>query len=154
METATNYMAAVGVVSVCVALGLSRAAFYRRKGGREALALGQGIEGATAPATASVVVDNQGPARHDDSRHSSPRALSHEERAQVLAALHEPRFCDLSPAEVYATLLDEKRYLCSEVTVRGSTDRQLAAPGSESRACDDDDRFGKHESPSWRRAAA
>ena len=117
METATNYMAAVGVVSVCVALGLSRVAFYRRKGGREALALGQGIEGATAPATASVAVDNQCPARHDDSRHSSPRALSHEERAQVLAALHEPRFCDLSPAEVYATLLDEKRYLCSERTM-------------------------------------
>ena len=40
------------------------------------------------------------------------------------------------------------------VTVRGSTDRQIAAPGSESRACDDHDRFGKHESPSWRRAAA
>jgi len=35
----------------------------------------------------------------------------------VLAALHEPRFVDLAPAEVYATLLDEGRYLCSERTM-------------------------------------
>jgi putative transposase len=34
----------------------------------------------------------------------------------VLAALHEPRFVDLAPAQVYATLLDEDRYLCSERT--------------------------------------
>jgi putative transposase len=46
----------------------------------------------------------------------SPRALSKEERAQVLSVLHEPRFEDQSPAEVYATLLDEERYLCSERT--------------------------------------
>ena len=31
--------------------------------------------------------------------------------------LHEPRFVDLAPAQVYATLLDEKRYLCSERTM-------------------------------------
>jgi len=35
----------------------------------------------------------------------------------VLEVLHEPRFCDLAPSEVYATLLDEKRYLCSERTM-------------------------------------
>jgi putative transposase len=35
----------------------------------------------------------------------------------VLAVLHEPRFVDLAPAEVYATLLDEGRYLCSERTM-------------------------------------
>ena len=29
----------------------------------------------------------------------------------------EPRFADQAPAEVYATLLDEKRYLCSERTM-------------------------------------
>jgi putative transposase len=45
------------------------------------------------------------------------RALSDEERATVLATLHEPRFVDLAPAEVYATLLDEGRYLCSERTM-------------------------------------
>jgi len=31
--------------------------------------------------------------------------------------LHESRFVDLAPAEVYATLLDEGRYLCSERTM-------------------------------------
>jgi putative transposase len=35
----------------------------------------------------------------------------------ALAVLHEPRFVDLVPAEVYATLLDEDRYLCSERTM-------------------------------------
>ncbi len=31
----------------------------------------------------------------------------------MLDVLHEPRFVDRAPAEVYATLLDEGRYLCS-----------------------------------------
>jgi putative transposase len=31
--------------------------------------------------------------------------------------LHEPRFVDLATAEVYAALLDEGRYLCSERTM-------------------------------------
>lgn len=48
---------------------------------------------------------------------SSPRALSSGERREVLAVLHEPRFVDQAPGEVYATLLDEERYLCSERTM-------------------------------------
>lgn len=48
---------------------------------------------------------------------SSPRALSAEERQDVLDTLHEPRFVDAAPAEVWATLLDEGRYLCSERTM-------------------------------------
>jgi hypothetical protein len=31
--------------------------------------------------------------------------------------LHEPRFADLDPAEVYAMLLDAGQYLCSERTM-------------------------------------
>jgi putative transposase len=50
-------------------------------------------------------------------RRPPPRALQAEERAAVLGVLHEPRFVDLAPAEVYATLLDEGRYLCSERTM-------------------------------------
>ena len=46
-----------------------------------------------------------------------PRELSSVERQGVLAALHEPRFEDLAPAEVYATLLDAGKYLCSERTL-------------------------------------
>ncbi len=41
-----------------------------------------------------------------------PRGLSQQEKARVLAILHEERFADLAPAEIYATLLDEKEYLC------------------------------------------
>jgi putative transposase len=48
---------------------------------------------------------------------TSPRALSTDEVTSVLDALHEPRFCELAPAEVYASLLDEGRYLCSERTM-------------------------------------
>jgi putative transposase len=43
--------------------------------------------------------------------------LSAEERQAVLDTLHEPRFMDLPPGEVYATLLDEGCYLCSERTM-------------------------------------
>lgn len=35
----------------------------------------------------------------------------------MLAALREPRFVDLAPSEVHATMLDEGRYLCSERTM-------------------------------------
>lgn len=42
-----------------------------------------------------------------------PRALSAEDKQQVLAVLHEDRFVDKAPAEVYAALLDERHYLCS-----------------------------------------
>jgi putative transposase len=50
-------------------------------------------------------------------RRPSPRALTADEQSIVLARLHEPRFVDLAPAEVYAALLDEGRYLCSERTM-------------------------------------
>jgi putative transposase len=39
--------------------------------------------------------------------------LSRLERQQVLDLLHSQRFVDSSPAQIYATLLDEGRYLCS-----------------------------------------
>lgn len=47
----------------------------------------------------------------------SPRALPPEERKYVLDLLHEPRFVDLAPDEVFATLLDEKKYVCSPRTM-------------------------------------
>jgi putative transposase len=50
-------------------------------------------------------------------RRPSPRALSDAERTALLDVLHEPRYVDLAPAELYATLLDEGRYLCSERTM-------------------------------------
>jgi putative transposase len=44
------------------------------------------------------------------------RALSDAEREEVLGVLHSERFVDCSPAQVWATLLDEGRYLASERT--------------------------------------
>ncbi len=46
-----------------------------------------------------------------------PRALSDDERAEVLAVLHSDRFVDESPATVWATLLDEGLYLASPSTM-------------------------------------
>jgi len=50
-------------------------------------------------------------------RKSVPRALTTQQRDEVLALLNGPRFVDLSPGETYATLLDEGTYLCSERTM-------------------------------------
>lgn len=50
-------------------------------------------------------------------RSRSRRALTAEQRQQVLLVLHEDRFIDKAPAQVYATLLDEGVYLCSISTM-------------------------------------
>jgi len=78
-----------GVAPTCEALGVSRATYYRSRSPR--------AERAPRP--------------------SPPRALTAPERQSVLDTLHEPRFVDLSPAEVHATLLDESVYLCSPRTM-------------------------------------
>lgn len=73
--------------AACAALGVSRSQVYReRKGAAE------------AP-----------PAKP---RPSPPRALSEQERAQIRDVLNSESFQDKSPREIYATLLDEGRYLC------------------------------------------
>ena len=88
MQTVTEMAPRLGVALTCAALALPRATYYR----------------------------SQQPRPEPKPRPTPARALPPEERAQVLATLHEPRFVDLAPAEVYATLLDEDRYLCSERT--------------------------------------
>src|SRR5213078_3016652 len=50
-------------------------------------------------------------------RPTPDRALTAPERERVLEVLHSERFADSSPAQVWATLLDENRYLCSERTM-------------------------------------
>lgn len=47
----------------------------------------------------------------------SPRKLSAEEEQMVLDILNSERFSDMAPGEIYATLLDEGTYLCSERTM-------------------------------------
>jgi putative transposase len=72
----------------CQALAVPRATWYRRRR-RASLP--------TAPSS---------------DRHAV-RALSGSERSAVLECLHEERFQDSSPAQVYAALLDEGRFHCS-----------------------------------------
>ena len=89
MQTVTELGPQLGVAPTCVALGVARATYYR------------GLEPQPEPRP----------------RPTPARALVPAERRAVLDVLHEPRFADLAPAEVYATLLDEERYLCSERTL-------------------------------------
>ena len=77
------------ITAACTALGLSRASLHRRQAfRRQPLA-------AVRP------------------RPTPMRALVANERQVVLDLLREPRFVDLAPAEVYASLLDQGVYLCS-----------------------------------------
>jgi putative transposase len=89
MRTVTEIGPRLGIAATCAALGLPKATYYRRLA----------------------------PHPPPTERPPSHRALGAEERRAVLEVLHEPRFADLAPAEVYAALLDEGRYLCSERTM-------------------------------------
>ncbi len=86
MSAAEELGREVGVVGACKALMVSRATLYRRR----------------RPPQRAVVGHKR-----------SHRALSEDERTEVVATLNSERFGDKAPAEVYATLLDEGTYLCS-----------------------------------------
>lgn len=88
MAIVTEHHAALGVAPVCRALAVPRASYYRWR---------------TPPAKEAGPV----PPRR------VPRALPPADREQVLALLNDDRFAALPPAEVYATLLDEGKYVCS-----------------------------------------
>jgi putative transposase len=77
----------LGVAPACAAIGLPRATYYRSRYG-----------------------EVSGPKPR---RKKPERALSDAERQAVLDVLHEERFVDLPPAEIYGQLLSEGRYLCS-----------------------------------------
>jgi putative transposase len=79
-----------GVDATCFALGVCRASYYRS---RQPRVFGPRYQ------------------------MRSPRSLLPEEQRAVLDVFHEDRFTDLAVAQVYATLLDEGRYLCSERTM-------------------------------------
>jgi len=91
----------LGVSATCNAFGVPRATYYRKRA----------------------------PVHGPRPRRASPaRRLCDAERGAVLAVLHEPRFIDLAPAEVQATLLEEGRYLCSTRTMH-----RVLAENAESR---------------------
>ena len=81
----------LGTAPVCRALGLARATVYRRR---------------------------HPPTRRPQRPRPTPaRALAPSERQAVLDVLHTEPFCDRSPQEVHATLLERGRYLCSPRTM-------------------------------------
>lgn len=83
---------AIGVRAACDAVGAAQASYYRRH--------------RHSPASARPA-----PVPHRD--RAQPRALSKAEQQAILDELHSDRFADLAPAEVWAILLDEGRYLGS-----------------------------------------
>jgi putative transposase len=89
----TDLAALTSAKRACAVLGKSRATYYYRR--RRPRPAGQ------------VRVPRAVP----------PNALTAAERATVLATLHHESFVDKSPAQVWATLLDEGTYLCSESTM-------------------------------------
>ena len=82
----------IGVRNACDAVGVAQASYYRRH-------------------RRSPPPQRPAPLPHQD--RPQPRALSESERAAILDELHSERFVDMSPTEVWATLLDEGRYLGS-----------------------------------------
>lgn len=87
--------AKIGVRQACDAVGASQAGHYRRH-------------------RISPAPQRPAPIAHRD--RPQPRALSDTERQAILNELHSQRFVDVSPAEVWATLLDEGVYLGSQST--------------------------------------
>ncbi len=85
----------VGVAKACSALSFPRSTFYRWR------------KAADAPQQPDIAPTVSRP----------PRRLSETEEGKVLDLLHSERFCNAAPAQVWATLLDEGTYLCSERTM-------------------------------------
>ena len=83
----------LGIAAACGAVGLPRATYYRHR------------------------PEQGGAPEESEPRPKPARALSDDERQVVLDMLHEPRFVDLPPTEIYAQLLDEEQYLCSVRTM-------------------------------------
>jgi len=89
MARIADQQATLGVAPACQALAVPRASYYRWRNPQ-----------AMTPAV-----------------RRGPRTLPPEEQAHVPTILHDDRFTDLPPAEVYATLLDEGTYVCSTRTM-------------------------------------
>jgi putative transposase len=92
MQIARELGETVGVASACAALNVPRSSFYRFSSAR--------------PPT---------PARQP--RPTPARALTTQERHDVVGILNSERFMDQPPRQVYATLIDEGTYLCSVRTM-------------------------------------
>ncbi len=105
----------LGVAATCDSVGLSRATYYRMRR----------------------------PSQPEPRKRPAPeRKLTPEERQAVLDALHEPRFVDLAPAQVWAQLIEEGVYLCSIRTMH-----RILAENKEARERRDQLRRPRYEAP-------
>ena len=89
MSTILDHHENATVRRLCDAVGMPRATFYRA----------------------------QRPTRERSPRPRPPRSLLACEEAAVIDVMHEERFVDLAPREIYATLLDDGLYICSPRTM-------------------------------------
>jgi len=90
MTATENLAGAVGVAPACESMGVTRSTLYYQR---------------------------RDPKQEAKPRPKPARALTDGERQKVLDELHDGRFVDKSPGEVWAILLDEGTYLCSERTM-------------------------------------
>ena len=90
MQQAISLSTEVGIKAACDALNVPRSTLYRN----------------SSP-------DDAANGKKVSKRPSPPLALDKAERQAILDLLHSKRFCDMAPHQVYATLLDEGRYVCS-----------------------------------------
>ena len=89
----TEYRSSSNILTkseICNALGIPRSSYYRISSNK----VGSGKIGK-----------------------ESPRKLTNEEEMRILSVINSERFCDMAPGEIYATLLDEGQYYCSERTM-------------------------------------
>ena len=89
MQAVATLSSDIGIKPACESLDIPRSGFYRMK------------------------ARTMAPPLEPMKRPSPPRALSLNERQEVLDILHADRFVDKAPQQVYATLLDEGNYHCS-----------------------------------------
>jgi len=90
IEAAAELAPTTGTRAACSALGVPRSTFYRWRAPERLIS---------------------------PTRPRPPLALSEPERRVVLEVLHSERFVDAAPRQIYASLLDEGRYLCSVRTI-------------------------------------
>jgi putative transposase len=90
MSVVASMHAVSSIATACSALGVPRATYYRDQ------------QPTSIPASLRPI---------------HPSAVTDDERAVILSELTGDRFCDVAVPEIYATLLDEGRYLCSKSTM-------------------------------------
>lgn len=119
MDFVVQAASTIGMAAACMAVGFPRATLYRHKCGYSRLAVAKSV-----------------------SRQPPKRSLKPEQRQEVLDVLHSERFMDKAPGEVFAILLDEGVYLCSERSMY-----RILAANSEVRERRNQRRLPNYEKP-------